>query len=123
MRILRSSLQVDELAHPEQVIPSILDRVDRFEILRHYRIADFNDDVSKLLELVAVKKGILKEAAPSQIQQAPAASDQDKKGKKKKKVEEAPKVELVPDLDQAARRILRDFLNNRLNFFSKVPEE
>ena len=62
MRFLRSSLQVDEIANPELLIPSILDRVNNFELLRHYRVADFNNDINKLLELVAVKKGLMKDA-------------------------------------------------------------
>lgn len=127
MRILRSALQVDDLANPELLIPSILEKVDKFEVLRHYRIADFNDDVTKLLELVAIKKGILKDGQPAAIQQADA-SEQEKKGKKKKKqATEAAAVAAakaqVPDLDQAARRVLRDFLNNRLSFCSTAPEE
>lgn len=91
MRMLRSSLQVDDLANPELVIPSILERVQKFELLRHYRIADFNDDISKLLELVAVKKGIMKDAErqPGNTQMAAGAAEQEKKGKKKKKQQEA----------------------------------
>lgn len=59
MRMLRSALQVDELTNPEKVIPSILAKIDKMEIIRHYRIADFGDSVPKLLELVAVKKGMV----------------------------------------------------------------
>lgn len=91
MRMLRSSLQVDDLANPELVIPSILERVQKFELLRHYRIADFNDDINKLLELVAIKKSIMKDAErqPGNAQTAAGAGEQEKKGKKKKKQQEA----------------------------------
>ena len=42
------------------MIPSIIEKVEKVELLRHYRIADFGDDVSKFIELVAVKKGFKK---------------------------------------------------------------
>lgn len=58
MRILRSAVQVDELTNPEKMIPSVLAKIDKTEILRHYRIASF-DSVQKLLEFVALKKGLV----------------------------------------------------------------
>lgn len=58
MRLLRSSLQVDEITKPQEVISSILAKVDKTEMLRHYRIANF-ESVGKLLELVAQKKGLV----------------------------------------------------------------
>ena len=76
MRFLRSSLQVDEIANPELLIPSILDRVNNFELLRHYRVADFNNDINKLLELVAVKKGLMKDVEqPVGIRGSAAAAE------------------------------------------------
>ena len=29
---------------------------------------------------------------------------------------------MVCNVDEAAKRVIRDFLNNRLNFFSQVPK-
>ena len=57
MRFLRSALQVDEIEDPISLIPSVLTRVEKPEIMRHYRIAHF-DSVEKLLELLAFKKGL-----------------------------------------------------------------
>lgn len=81
--------------------------------MRHYRIADF-DSVDKLLELIAIKKGMTN-AVEKQVE----AEQKDAK-KKKKGAKTVTQIENVPDKDQAARRILRDFLNNRLSFFSKI---
>jgi len=114
MRFLRSALQVDEIESPAGMIPSVLAKVEKPEILRHYRIADF-DSVPKLLELLAFKKGL------TVTEETPVAAPA---SKKKKKAEAATqmKAHQVADLDAAAKRVLRDFLNNRLNFCSKVPK-
>jgi hypothetical protein len=58
------------------VIPSILAKVDKTEILRHYRIANF-DSVDKLLELVAHKKGFI-----NSIEREKHVSEQPKQKKK-----------------------------------------
>ena len=53
-----------------------------------------------MLELIATKKGL-----------TAAAPGQKKTGKKAKQ---------VPNVDEAARRMIRDFLGNRLRFYSKI---
>ena len=67
---------MDDIAEPASVIPSILAKVDKTEILRHYRIAHF-DSVEQLLELVALKKGLVNAV------ERPVAAQQDQKKKKK----------------------------------------
>jgi len=114
MRFLRSALQVDEIENPAGMIPSVLAKVEKPEILRHYRIADF-DSVPKLLELLAFKKGL------TVAQETPAAAPASKKSKKSAAATQT-KAQQVADVDAAAKRVLRDFLNNRLNFCSKVPK-
>lgn len=53
-----------------------------------------------MLELIATKKGLVDNV-----------KDETKKSKKKK---------LVPNVQEAARRLIRDFLNNRLRYYSKI---
>jgi hypothetical protein len=53
-----------------------------------------------MLEMIAVKKGLM-ETVPNDS----------KKGKKTKQ---------VPNQAEAAKRLIRDFLNNRLRFYSKI---
>ena len=114
MRFLRSALQVDEIENPAGMIPAVLAKVEKPEILRHYRIADF-DSVPKLLELLAFKKGL------TMAEETPVAAPAPKKKKKAGAATQA-KPQQVADLDAAAKRVLRDFLNNRLNFYSQVPK-
>lgn len=83
MRVLRSALQVDDIPNPENVVPSILAKVDRMEILRHYRIADFGDSVQKMLELIAIKKCMFNSVEKEQ--EAPVAT-----GKKQKSIKSSP---------------------------------
>jgi hypothetical protein len=40
---IRSALQVDEIENPKEAAASILDKVEKVELLRHYRIADFEN--------------------------------------------------------------------------------
>jgi len=75
-----------------------MSKLDKEEILRHYRIANFEDE-TKMLELIAHKKGLVDQVA-------------ELVGKKKVK-------KMVPNVQDAARRLIRDFLNNRLRFYSK----
>ena len=88
-----------DLEDPIKLIPEIVEKLDKEEILRHYRIAIYND-VDHMLELIAVKKGLTE----TQV---------DTTGKKKVKKQ-------VPNTLEAARRVIRDFLNNRLRYYSKL---
>jgi len=54
-------------------------------------------------------------------EETPAAAPASKKNKKSAAATQT-KAQQVADVDAAAKRVLRDFLNNRLNFCSKVPK-
>ena len=45
-----------------------------------------------------------------------------KKGKLKKKSQPVVEVQRVPNVEMAAKRVIRDFLNNRLTYYTKVPK-
>jgi hypothetical protein len=49
---------MDEIKDPVQPIESLISKVDKQELLRHFRIADFKD-VNELLAHIAKKKGHL----------------------------------------------------------------
>jgi len=95
---------VDELKDPISLIPDIMSKLEKAEILRHYRIANYTD-INNMLELIAQKKGLVEkqkqEVNPSDLK------------KKVKKVFVANKVD-------AAKRVIRDFLNNRLRYYTKL---
>ena len=96
---IRSAVLVEDLANPVSLVEDIVSKLEKEEILRHYRIANFKD-TSEMLELIAVKKNLTTSVA-----------DEQKKGKKKKQ---------VANKEEAARRVIRDFLNNRLRYYSKL---
>ena len=73
--------------------------MDKEELLRHYRIANYTD-VSHMLELIAIKKG-LTELEVNMV------------GNKKVKKQ-------VPNSLEAAKRVIRDFINNRLRYYTKL---
>ena len=73
--------------------------MDKEEILRHYRIANYTD-LNHMLELIAIKKGL------TELQV-------DMVGKKKVKKQ-------VPNTLEASKRVIRDFTNNRLRYYTKL---
>jgi hypothetical protein len=87
-------------------ITEVMKKVPKDEVLRFYRISDF-DDITELAESVAKKKGFMKKI---------------KIESKKKKPDGTPKYieKTSPDDVMGAKRILRDFLNNRLTYYSEV---
>ena len=104
---IRSAMQVDDIIDPIKAVEQLFDKVEKSEFLRFYRIGAFKT-AEELSEQVAKKKGMV---------------DQQKKfdaGGKKKKQEKA-QIETIVNKEMGARRILRDFLNNRLMYFSKIP--
>ena len=119
-QILRSALQVDEIMYPIEAVEEIVKKIEKTEILRFYRIANFNTTV-EMLELIAKKKGLVehREVVTDKIENVIVKTKADKKKREAKNVIEK---QLVCNVDEAARRVLRDFLNNRLNFYSKVPK-
>jgi len=63
--VVRSALQVDEIADPITAVNNLLAMVEKTEILLHYRIGNY-DDVQDMLAQVAVKKGFVEmEEIPS----------------------------------------------------------
>ena len=87
--ILRQAIRVEELADPVRPIEALLDRIERDQLLKFYRIAQF-DSVDGFLGQVARKKGYLQSGG-------------------------------VANMDQAARSVLRDFLNGKLKYFTVPP--
>ena len=106
--------------YPIESVEEIVKKIDKTEILRHYRIANFSSSV-EMLELIAKKKGLVeyKEVVTDKIENVIVKTKTDKKKREAKNVIEK---QMVCNVDEAARRMLRDFLNNRLNFYSKVPK-
>lgn len=100
--------------------------MEKNELLSYYRIADFEGDgcsvnekekIQKLLCSIAMKKGFTKNL------QVPITDSQP--GTKKKKLHSTGgmkyRTEIIPDVELAARRLIRDFLNNRLRYYSRPP--
>jgi len=56
--ILRQAVKIEEIKDPVQPIQHLISKVDKQELLRHFRIADFKD-VNELLGHIAKKKGHL----------------------------------------------------------------
>ena len=104
---IRSAIQVDDIIDPIAAVTQLLEKVEKSEFLRHYRIGSFKT-AEDLVELVAKKKGMVEQIK---------TPDEKKKGKKQEKA----KLSTTADKVQGARRVLRDFLNNRLQYFSKIP--
>ncbi len=70
-------------------IEALLNRVEKEELLRYYRIADFSSQ-EQFLGQIARKKGYLQAGG-------------------------------IANFDQAARSVLRDFLNGKLKYFTAPP--
>ena len=99
IQAIRSAVLVDDLQEPIKMIPDIMQKLDKEEILRHYRIANYKD-IDHMLELIAVKKGLTE-------------LNVEMNGKKKIKKQ-------VPNTSEASKRVIRDFIHNRLRYYSKV---
>ena len=56
--VIRSAVQVDDIVDPVEPIEDLLTKVEKTEILRHYRIANFKD-VDEMLSHLAHKKGLV----------------------------------------------------------------
>jgi ribosome biogenesis GTPase A len=119
-RQLRSALAVEEIEDLAAATEQVMAKVPKVELLRHYRIGDFQT-AEELLEQVARKKGLLREEAVEQTQTlkklVPA------KKRREKAVNETVQVVVgkrqVADREEAARRVLRDFLGGRLTYFTR----
>jgi len=99
-----------------------MEKVEKSELLHHYRIAMFSN-ITELLGHIATKKGLLKKETV-EVEKKVNSLGTNRRGKLKKqsdKVQVMEEVRQVPDHDGAARRLIRDFLNNRLSYYSK-PE-
>lgn len=57
-QVLRSAVQVEDLQFPQQTLEQILPKIDKSEILRHYRIANY-ENTDSMLNLIALKKGLV----------------------------------------------------------------
>ena len=97
----------------------IMQKVEKTEILRHYRIPMFDSTV-QMLEHIAVKKGLVdtKEVETEKKE----SIMEPKKGKLKKRSQPVVEVQRVPNVEMAAKRVIRDFLNNRIVYCTKVPK-
>ena len=75
-----------------------------------------------MLEQIAKKKGLTRKETVEREQRVNSLAS--KKGKLKKQSEKISMVvesKDVPDTEQAARRLIRDFLNNRFAYHTPVP--
>ena len=104
---------------PVEPVEEIMQKVDKVEILRHYRIPHFETTL-QMLENIAVKKGLVdtKEVETEKKESLMV----EKKGKMKKKSQPVVEVQRVPNIEQAAKRVIRDFLSNRIVYHTKVPK-
>ena len=87
--ILRSAIKVEEIIDPLRPVEALLNRIEKDELLRYYRIASFNSQ-EEFLGQIARKKGFLQAGG-------------------------------IPNFDQAARSVIRDYLNGKLKFFTVPP--
>jgi len=87
--ILRQAIKVEDITDPQRPVEALLGRVQKEELLRHYRIADFTTQ-QEFLGQIARKKGFLQTGG-------------------------------IPNFDQAARSVLRDFLNGKLKYYTAPP--
>ena len=64
MQLLRSAVQVDDLEEPISFVKGVLDKLDKVELLRYYRIGDFgekdDEGILKLVKNIAKKKSWFK---------------------------------------------------------------
>lgn len=111
LQLLRSAVQVDDLEDPLSFVKAVLQKLDKVEVLRYYRIADFgekdDEGMKKLIQNISKKKGWFQK-------------EQVKSGKTDKKGNQLTKTVQVADEQMGARRLLRDFLNNRLSYYSPM---
>jgi len=56
-QIIRSAVQVDDLIDPVAYMAELVEKIEKTEILRHYRIANYTN-VTQMLEFIALKKGL-----------------------------------------------------------------
>lgn len=65
-----------------------------------------------MLDLIASKKGLVDKIEKDELVET----------KKGKKILKKVLSELKPNHEMAARRVIRDFQNNRLSYFTKAPK-
>jgi nuclear GTP-binding protein len=106
-KIIRSALQVEDLTDPIKALENVMAKVEKSEILRMYRIGNYQN-TDEMLDQIAMKKGL--------VEQVRVDGKTEKKGKKSKSEKKD-----VPKKTDAAKRVLRDFLNNRINYHCAPP--
>jgi outer membrane receptor for monomeric catechols len=74
----------------------------------------------EMLQNIAVKKGLV-DTKEVETEKKESLMDA-KKGKKKKVSQPVVETQRVPNVEMAAKRVIRDFLNNRLTYYTKVPK-
>jgi nuclear GTP-binding protein len=87
--ILRQAIKVEDIEDPLRPVEALMNRVQKDELLRFYRIADFTRQ-EEFLGQIARKMGFLSKGG-------------------------------IPNFDQAARHVIRDFLNGKLKYFTAPP--
>ena len=87
--ILRQAVKVEDIQDPLRPVEALMNRVQKEELLRYYRIADYTTQ-EQFLGQIARKKGFLQAGG-------------------------------IANFDQAARSVLRDFLNGKLKYFTAPP--
>lgn len=70
--ILRQAVKIEEIKEPVKPIAHLISKVEKAELLRHFRIADYKD-VNELLAHIAKKKGHLQAGGKANVDQAARA--------------------------------------------------
>ena len=80
-------MQVDEIMYPIEAVEEIVKKIEKTELLRFYRIANFNTTV-EMLELIAKKKGLVehREVVTDKIENVIVKTKTDKKKREAKNV-------------------------------------
>lgn len=67
--ILRQAVRIEEIKDPIKPIETLVSKVNKQELLRYFRIADFKD-VNELLGHIAKKKGHLQVGGKANVESA-----------------------------------------------------
>ena len=87
--ILRSAIKVEDIVDPSRPIEALLARVEKEELVKLYRISNF-DTAQEFLGQIARKRGMLLTGG-------------------------------IANFDQAARSVIKDYLNGKIKYFTVPP--
>jgi len=88
--ILRQAIKVEDLTDPIKPVEALLNRIEKEQLLKFYRIGLYQT-AEQFLAQVAKKKGLLQSGG-------------------------------VPNIEETARHVIRDYLNGKLTYFTTPPQ-